>query len=1295
MKKCFLLSACFAVALLGAAEPDIYFSFDRSAQADFGGVPASGGDVTGATGDRGVVGRPSAQSSDKTPETMLTTGIAGKALKIGNSSDKQGKQTIVYTPSTPLSSKAGTVSFWLKPEDWNPATSRNFHHFFGAAARNGDRIIVYKYYENPRVTFRIGSLGGNRPYTAINGDISNWQPGSWHHITCTWDEQIIELYFDGQKVAEAARKNPPAGDFTNFRFGEYWGGSTGADPGNTLLDEVKIYSRRLTESEVREEYLRLSGQAVSSTAPVVLGAARRTAQIDGRVNPDEYSIGIVGMNYSMNAPVQYSDRQSGCLLAWDSDNLYAAIISPAEKPLVTTQTGVDSEVWLDDAVELFFAEFPGKKGFYQLILNSKDGIYDAKDRAPAWNLEGAVWRSTLIDGKWHFEIAIPWRNFGITPQEGMSFRMNFCREYKDGNKWTCLGPGDYFAVPSYAMVRLLPADAPRLDLAEFTGLYDGNMRSSLTLNAPAADTVSAKISIAAPVFPFNFEETFNLTAGTPVRAALQGRTPESGNVDISITSSRFGVIYRNVLTYKNLLPVRLSCIYTDIPTQHLVMEMENARLRGGKNQIRVVMKDAAGAVVYDRTMQIDDTQVKVPVLFPIADMPDGEFTLYYYILDAGGRQLFADHEMYAKYPARRPWTDTQYGLADIVPPPWSAPVADNSRFVCWGREIKFGRGMISSIVSQNREILAAPVTMRFNGKLLDFTAGIVERKNASITYKFTPVGGSAPIEVLMTAEFDGLLWFTVKMLPGVVKINDLALILPLDRQYVTGFDDNAGIVEKIDLLRAGNGRFFIDPVVKPFFWVGGDDVGIMGGSSDRRGWYLQNKPQGMLVTHDDNAVTVALTFVDTPLTVSQERKLEFYLQPTPVKPKNIRVRGLRQHDNMIAWGEYVTLYFGHKRPGKFSMRHINYFRDQQENHGQEVFYYNAPKGASPVSPEWNYFGKLWHCAPPNLGEYMRDAQTPNRAARNMYLSTWGCLNCRDFFEFKLDSIASFTNNPDFKVRNLYFDLCWPRFCANGEHGCLWTDEFGYQHRDSDLKALREFMKRLYINLKQKDPNGLFRGHTISTRLPSDAFYDSIVLGELYDRYIVNQVSYFDVLKPDLVRVAYASRNAECPIAFIPQFARALMLFAPDKYAKMNPREPELDRAICHYLGYMLVHDLGSSPTPQDWRMPEFYAVRDRIAGRDGDYSFYPYWKSDSPVQPNFAHPRRMVSAFGVPGKVSIVMLNDTDEATTFTLTVDYAKLGIAGTREGVEIFSGEKVQLVNGRLVMPAGARGVKAVIFD
>ena len=1283
------LFSVISISLL--ANPQIYFSFDKSARANFGGVANTANEIAGSSDEQGVIAKLSAKSFDKTPLTYLKTGIVGKALTLGNSSNKTGKQFYNYAPAKPLNYDEGAISFWMKPLDWTPKTTKEFHHVFGANVSNGDRIIIYQYMGEPNLILRIGSMSSKKPYSTTRGSMAKWEKGSWHHVTCNWNKKSIEIYLDGQKAGAAPRKSSPNGKITRFFFGEYWQGN----PGNTLLDEVKIYSKPLSEAAVKKEYLRLASSAVSSTAPVTLGVSKKKTLIDGKISPNEYSIAVSGMNNSMNAPVQYSEKQSSCHLSWDDNNLYLGIISPAEKKLQTSQSGVDSEVWLDDAVEIFLSEFPNAPAFYQFIFNSGKGIYDSKNRNEKWNQKGAVWKSNIINGKWHFEIAMPWKNFNFKPQVGQSFRINLCREYKVGNKWTSFAPGDYFAVPSYALVKLLPANAPTVNLAEFKDLYKEKIDSSLSFIPQENDIIKTKISIPAAVFPYSFDETIKLVANKPSNFKLTGKAPENGNMDISIVSQNHGILYKNTLTYKNLHPVRLSCIYTDIPTQTLVMEMENTRINSGKNKIRVIMKDEKLKLVFDQTKVIDDSQVKTPVKFSIAKLPNGEHHLLYYVYDQTGKLLFSDTEKYAKYPKIRPWTNNKYGIADTVPIPWPTPKATVSTFSCWGRDMKFQKGIISSLTSQKYQLLSKPITLRYNGKILDFKSEIVQRKKATTTYKFTPISNATNLEVYMVAEFDGLLWFTVKMKPSKETIKDLALIIPMDRKNVTGFDDNANIINKIDIANAGNKTFVINPVEKPFFWCGGDDVGIMGGSSDRKGWYLKNKNNGMKINCAKDNVTITLSFVDTPLKVNKDRTLEFYLQPTPIKPKNIKMRSLREKENLICWGEYVTLYFGHKRPGKFSMRHINYFKNLELNKGQTVFYYNAPKGASPVSPEWNYFGKEWHCSPPKLGEYMRDAATPNKAARNFYLSTWGCLNSRDFFDFKLDSIASFTKNKEFHVNNLYFDLSWPRNCANSEHGCIWKDEFGYTHRNSDLKALRELMKRLYVNLKEKNKDGLFIGHTISTRIPSDAFYDAMRVGELYDRYIVNQVCYYDVLKPDLVRVAYASRNAEMQTSFIPQFNRSLMLFAPAKLAKYNPKEKESDRAIKHFLGYMLVHDLGSSHTPKSWRMKEFYETRDLVAGKAGKYTFYPYWKKNSPVQPNFTEGRKMVSVFSANKKASIVILNDTPKATTFNLTVDCKKLGISPNKEGRELFSNKKVTLKNDKLSIPAEQRECKVIVFN
>ena len=163
MKK-LSIPALLSCLILSAAEPEIYFSFDRSSRADFGGSANSRQEIAGAEQEQGVAGK-LIRGTDQTPDKILTDGIAGKALRIGNSSDGKAKQTWEYQLFTPISAEEGAISFWVRPDDWVPA-EKNFHHFFGASSRT-ERILIYNYLDNQNLIFLFGSLASGKPVTTI------------------------------------------------------------------------------------------------------------------------------------------------------------------------------------------------------------------------------------------------------------------------------------------------------------------------------------------------------------------------------------------------------------------------------------------------------------------------------------------------------------------------------------------------------------------------------------------------------------------------------------------------------------------------------------------------------------------------------------------------------------------------------------------------------------------------------------------------------------------------------------------------------------------------------------------------------------------------------------------------------------------------------------------------------------------------------------------------------------------------------------------------------------------------
>ena len=54
-------------------------------------------------------------------------------------------------------------------------------------------------------------------------------------------------------------------------------------------------------------------------------------------------------------------------------------------------------------------------------------------------------------------------------------------------------------------------------------------------------------------------------------------------------------------------------------------------------------------------------------------------------------------------------------MEETVPTPWTAVSANGNEFNCWGRKAVFGgNGIVSSFLSQGKELLSRPVTLKLN-----------------------------------------------------------------------------------------------------------------------------------------------------------------------------------------------------------------------------------------------------------------------------------------------------------------------------------------------------------------------------------------------------------------------------------------------------------------------------------------------------------------------------------------------------------------------------------------------------
>ena len=1252
-----------------AVEPAYYISFDHTIQADFGGtgiVATSTGDGSHeAVGMKGVLGK---KSGKVKVNDLLVPGIAGKAFASGQDSFNN-IHTVFYKPIPAMKGSSGTVSFWLKPENWL-GNDKN-QHVFVTAANGSQRLLIYRIPYESRLAVFLGDLNSYNKGTVVFTKVPSWKPGQWHQVTVSWNERAVQLHLDGVSKAMTQLKSPLTKDFTTLAVGEHFGGS---NPGRTLIDELRVFDKKLSANDLENEYKRLASKLKSATEPIKLTVAPKTVKLDGIISPNEYTTSTVGVR-ELHSRILATDPIR-FFLSYDENNLYVAAITPG-KALNTKAKGIDSKVWLDDSVEILINGSNSNPLIYQMIFNAQGAVYDCENESEKWNSNSRT-VSKIKDGIWTIEIAIPWKSLGVKDKFTQGkFGMNLCRNTPASNNfYTYAGVRSRYSEPEHFVPVYFKKNAPEFHLISLGKPGDGKLDLRFEAKSKSKEKLSVRVEAPAPLYAFDRTTSVDMTPNKLVTGKVIGeRLPEKPLLNITVVAGN-EVIYRNNLPCGTEQPVVKSHLYTDIPSKKLIMVFKNQRLDAGKCQVNIIFFNRQKTKkIYETTVLIPDDMPVVEVPISIAKLPVGEYHIEQRILDTNGKYLFSVEEIYMVPKGDGPWAGTKVGISNEIPKPWIPVKDENGTFYCWGRNYKFGGlGLISSIISQNRQLLKRPITLKADGKNLAMNVVKTIAKKDSVTYFLRSQDGS--IEVKAIAEYDGVVWFTVTLLEGRVKPKYLSLELPLDKKYVDAFDDNSSCFEKTSLVNKAVYKFNVDPVANPFFWCGGNDVGISGGTHTHRGRYVKDKRRAMTIIGNNNEVLISINLIDTPIKNNKERVISFYLQATPTKVLNPKPWNIRDRiNNMLVFN--AARYFNTTRPGHLDDLkkwdyHYKMILKPYTAKDVTFQYYFAPKGAGSYTAEWNYFGQLWHNDPPKLGNY---AGASNDFKKKPDGWTYGCLNCRNYLDFQLDSVKYYLENPYFNVKDLYFDLSWPRSCGNKVHGCVWVDEFGYEHHDNDLLGLREFYRRVWHMVRQKNPDTFIIGHIISTRTPADTYFDVIAAGELYQSRLLKDggINYFNVLNPELMRVAYGTRLNEATVALIGQFSRALQLFMPDKWKTLSFEDPKVDHAARHFLTYELVCGLSPYFFCGRWRPGEIYATFDQLGSTRP--VFHPWWSKNPVVK---ATNGALAAAYTNNGNALLAVLNDSDKAINVVISIsDELKLD---KKKAKGIFTKKNYQIRNNHL---------------
>ena len=144
-----------------------------------------------------------------------------------------GAYATIPTNNFPVGNSSYTIESWVKTSD----NSYNNIMFWGNANTNASNAI------------RLEPGGKIRNYWWANDLVVDAPPvndGNWHHIAATFDGTTRKIYMDGMLLGS----DNPTGKNTAAGTTGFLGGSGYQDAFKGTLDEVRVFNRALTQSEI-------------------------------------------------------------------------------------------------------------------------------------------------------------------------------------------------------------------------------------------------------------------------------------------------------------------------------------------------------------------------------------------------------------------------------------------------------------------------------------------------------------------------------------------------------------------------------------------------------------------------------------------------------------------------------------------------------------------------------------------------------------------------------------------------------------------------------------------------------------------------------------------------------------------------------------------------------------------------------------------------------------------------------------------------------------------------------------
>jgi len=566
---------------------------------------------------------------------------------------------------------------------------------------------------------------------------------------------------------------------------------------------------------------------------------------------------------------------------------------------------------------------------------------------------------------------------------------------------------------------------------------------------------------------------------------------------------------RPVGVYGQYLPTNNIIYY--ILDNHVAAERIAAVKLALRNQQGKVLREA------ETPFAPDEKSLTIPPL------EDGTFTLATTAVLKDGTQLPGGGFTFIR--KHFVWEKTSIGSTDEVFPPFTPlDVKGNTVAVVQRSYEMNGFGLFDKVVSKGRDILAAPVTLKyttatgagtwtaahgqFSGKLPHQAVFKAEAKSPAVD-----------IAAVSTIEMDGCVKVEMQLAPGAApaEIQKLWLEIPLKdaeaplmhaiadgvRQNHSGWTPKgAGVVW--DGSKAVHSPLWRNEFV-PYVWLGAEERGLAWFGENDKGWCTEkgkSKTPLQELSRSGGTLTLRVYLINKPTTLTEPRALVFGLQATPTKPMPADWRKRLPHIPgglaVVPWGglqcasqgpfkddwrivdkilecrsakPYDKAWFEnyaqeHKPPpvhGSWDwLNSVEHFAGNVKNAGLDkpISVYQEEMYAATPRPEWIVFQDEWGCEAEGFAR-----QTPQGASLDSGHALVGGNAGVTFGPSYRDFGTYFANEWLKRGVSLYWDNVFLKLSLNRRTGAAYICEDGLVQPALLIWDQREYQRRVWNALQ--------------------------------------------------------------------------------------------------------------------------------------------------------------------------------------------------------------------------------------